>query len=94
MMLYQEIIFLQYNAKCKWVVENVKPYYKPLIEPTNFVQRHMFWSNFEIPDTKIEQDKIRTAQIPDLQRLHGIDLSNYKIKDKRKLLRNCVHKEL
>jgi DNA (cytosine-5)-methyltransferase 1 len=54
----------------------------------------MFWSNFEIPDTKIEQDKIRTAQIPDLQRLHGIDLSNYKIKDKRKLLRNCVHKEL
>jgi DNA (cytosine-5)-methyltransferase 1 len=70
MILYEEILFLQYNAKCKWVVENVKPYYKPLIEPTAFIQRHMFWSNFNIGQIEIEQDKIRTAQIPDLQKLH------------------------
>ena len=94
MKLWQEIIFLQANAKCDWVVENVKPYYKPLIEPTKFLQRHMFWSNFDISEIEVEQDKIRTAQIPDLQRLHDIDLSGYKIKDKRQLLRNCVHKEL
>lgn len=94
MKLWQEIIFLQANCKGKYVVENVKPYYKPLIEPTAFIQRHMIWSNFEIPVIKIEQDKIRTAQIPDLQKLHKIDLSNYKIKDKRQLLRNCVHYKL
>ena len=94
MTLYEEIIFLQANAKCKWIVENVKPYYKPLIKETAFIQRHMFWSNFDILNTEIEQDKIRTAQIPDLQRLHWIDISDYKIKEKKQLLRNCVHKEL
>ena len=33
MKLYEEIIFLKHFFKGKWVVENVKPYYKPLIEP-------------------------------------------------------------
>jgi DNA (cytosine-5)-methyltransferase 1 len=94
MRLYQEILFLQANFKGKWVVENVKPYYKPLIEPTAFLQRHMFWSNFEIPDKDFKKDKIRTAQIPDLQRLHGFDLSDYKLKNKRQILRNCVLPEL
>jgi hypothetical protein len=72
----------------------VKPYYKSLINPTAILQRHYFWSNFEIPKIEIEQDKIRTAQIPDLQKLHKIDLSEIKIKDKRQLLRNCVHYKL
>jgi thiol-disulfide isomerase/thioredoxin len=31
MRLYQEIIFLNHWFKGKWVVENVKSYYKPLI---------------------------------------------------------------
>jgi DNA (cytosine-5)-methyltransferase 1 len=94
MRLYQEILFLQANFKGKWVVENVKPYYKPLIEPTKELQRHLFWSNFEIKDADFEQDKIRTAQIPDLQELHGFDLSGYKLKNKRQVLRNCVYPEL
>ena len=94
MRLYQEILFLQANFKGKWVVENVKPYYKPLIEPTAFIQRHMFWSNFEIPDKEFKKDKIRTAQIPQLQELHGFDLSGYKIKNKRQVLRNCVLPQL
>jgi DNA (cytosine-5)-methyltransferase 1 len=94
MKLYQEIIFLKHNAKCKWVIENVKPYYDYLIKPDVVLQRHPFWSNFKIEKKEFEQDKIRTAQIPDLQKLHGIDLSNYKVKDKRKLLRNCVYKDI
>lgn len=94
MKLWQEIIFLQANCKGKYVVENVKPYYKNLIPETAFIQRHMIWSNFDIPVIKIEQDKIRTAQIPDLQKLHKIDLSEVKVKDKRQLLRNCVHYKL
>ncbi len=95
MSLWQEIIFLQSHAKCLWVVENVCPYYPPLIEPTCKLQRHMFWSNFKIEGkTKFRQDKIRTAQIPDLQKLHGFDLSEFKLKNKRQILRNCVNAEL
>ena len=93
MKLYEEIIFLQYNFDKLWVVENVVPYYKPLIQATK-LQRHMFWSNFDIEDIKIETDKIRSAQIPELQKLHKVDLSQYKIKDKRKILRNCVQYKL
>lgn len=46
--LYQEIIFLQQYAKVPWVVENVVPYYQPLI-PGKKLGRHMFWSNFDFP---------------------------------------------
>lgn len=91
---YQEILFLKYNFKGKWLVENVKPYYKTLIEPTKELQRHLFWSNFDIKDTDFKKDKIRTAQIPDLQILHRFDLSAYKLKNKRQVLRNCVLPEL
>jgi len=94
MRLYQEILFLQANFKGKWVVENVKPYYKPLIEPTVNLQRHYFWSNFDISDKEFKKDKIRTAQIPQLSKLHGYDLSEYKLKNKRQVLRNCVYPEL
>lgn len=47
MKLYEEILFLQHNFKGKWVVENVVPYYEPLI-PATKLGRHLFWSNFEI----------------------------------------------
>lgn len=93
MILYEEILFLQYNAECKWVVENVKPYYKPLI-PGKLIQRHLFWSNFEIPDKKIETDNIRKVQIPELQKKYGFDLSANKLSNKRQVLRNCVEPKL
>lgn len=93
MTLYQEILFLKHHAKGLWVVENVKPYYEPLI-PGKLVQRHLFWSNFEITDIDMKKDVIRTAQIPDLQLHHGFDLSKYKIPNKRQVLRNCVYPEL
>lgn len=94
MKLYQEILFLQGNFDGKWVVENVKPYYEPLIKPTKILQRHLFWSNFEIADAEFKKDNIRTAQVPDLQKLYGYDLSKYKIENKRQILRNCVLPEL
>jgi len=103
MKLYEEIFFLQFFYKGKWVVENVKPYYKPLIEP-QYVGRHAFWSNFYITPIKMDyqigtmnrkaskssQRKaiIREAQIPELIDLHG--LKDFKIKNKRQILRNCV----
>ena len=104
MKLYEEIIFLQMHCKSKWVVENVKSYYKPLIKP-QIIGRHYFWANFDIKQKKIDyvdigtmnreaskgsQRKaiIREAQIPELIDLHG--LKDFKLKNKRQVLRNCV----
>lgn len=49
--LYEEIIFLKTYFKGKWVVENVVPYYEPMCNPVK-IGRHLYWSNFPIPDFK------------------------------------------
>lgn len=89
MALWQEIIFLKNYGK-NWIVENVKPYYESLIKPDFILQRHYFWSNKKIPEKKFETDLIRKSQIPQLQEKTGFDLSQYKLKNKRQVLRNCV----
>jgi DNA (cytosine-5)-methyltransferase 1 len=94
MKLYQEVLFLKHHFSGEWVVENVKPYYEPLISPDIVLQRHYFWSNITIPYKAFDKDNIRKAQIPDFERIYGYDLSKYKIKDKRQTLRNCVSPEL
>ena len=94
MRLYQEIIFLRHNFKGKWVVENVCPYYIPLIPARIKLQRHLFWLNFIILKLNIENENLRSAQIPQLQNIHGFDLSKYKLNNKRQILRNCVKPEL
>ena len=94
MSLWQEILLLQSHYQGNWVVENVKPYYEPLIKPTVELQRHLFWSNKPIEQAVFKSDSIRTSQIPDLQAHHQIDLTNYKISNKRQALRNCVENHL
>lgn len=94
MKLYQEIIFLQYNFKGKWVVENVNPYYTPLVRPSVELDRHLFWCNFDIEKAEFVRPKLRAAQIPQLQEAYGYDLSNYKLPNKRQVLRNCVLPEV
>ena len=105
MKLYEEIIFLKHFFKGKWVVENVKPYYEPLIKPQE-IGRHCFWSNFTISKIEVDYDIetmnrnaskssqrkaiIREAQIPELIDLHGLNDLNIKLKNKRQVLRNCV----
>ena len=37
---------------------------------------------------------IREAQIPELINLHGLDLMNVKLENKRQVLRNCVNPKL
>jgi len=94
MRLYQEILFLQANFKGTWIVENVKPYYPPLIKPTQELERHLFWSNVSIPHKKFQKDNIRKAQIPDLQKKYGFNLEKYQLSNKRQVLRNCVEPEI
>lgn len=93
MQLYQEIILLKNFSKGFWVVENVIPYYQPLIEPTAKIQRHLFWSNFLIDDfTKYDQ-RIH-SEIIGSSRVYGFSLDKYTGIDKIKCLRNCVFPEL
>lgn len=47
--LFEEILLLKYWFKGFWFVENVVPYYDILMNPKK-IGRHLFWSNFEIPD--------------------------------------------
>ena len=96
MKLYAEILFLQNYFKGKFVVENVKPFYKPLIRENKELHRHLFWSNIKIRDSSFQTAMLRKAQIPDLQEYHGIDLSSYDLSgvDKRQILRNMVNSDL
>ncbi len=94
MKLYQEIILLSTHFEGKYVVENVKPYYDVLIKPTVELQRHYFWSNYEIQQAEFKGENLRTAQIPDLEAIHGVDLSKYKLYNKRQVLRNCILPDL
>ena len=50
MKLYQEIILLDAWFKGKYCIENVIPYYKPLI-PAQQYNRNLFWANFKIQTT-------------------------------------------
>ena len=49
MKLYQEIIFLDTFFNGKYCVENVIPYYEPLI-PAKKRDRHLYWTNFNLPN--------------------------------------------
>lgn len=96
MRLYEEIIFLKHFCKVPWVVENVIPYYEPLIKPTVTIDRHYFWSNFDISPIDIERSY--TGRITDqpkevLSDQYGITLPEG-TKNQRKLLRNAVMPEV
>lgn len=94
MSLYQEIIFLKHYFAGKWVVENVKPFYKPLIPPTAILGRHLFWSNFYIKKIPTKEADINRGNRKEWSELHGFDLSNFKINSRKdQIYRNCVHPE-
>ena len=100
MTLYQEIIFLQHFYKGKWIVENVKPYYEPLIKPSVILGRHYAWSNFDISNFKEPNIKsfITSGTVAEAQKLKdwlGIQYEgNIYYKGNHcpgQVLRNCVH---
>ncbi|MHA1360888.1 MAG: DNA cytosine methyltransferase [Candidatus Helarchaeota archaeon] len=94
MALYEEILFLKYHFKNFWVIENVLPYYKPLI-PAQQIGRHLFWSNFWIRPMKCPNFTKVKDSVVKLQKYHGIDISSYKISRRKvMILRNCVYPPL
>lgn len=98
--LWQEIIFLKIYCKCDWVIENVIPYYKPLVAPDFKIQRHLFWSNKFILGAYFEPDNLEFATINDLQKNVGINLDAFHSEiqaaslRKSQILKNCVKPEL
>jgi DNA (cytosine-5)-methyltransferase 1 len=96
-MLYQEIIFLQHFAdkKTKWVVENVIPYYEPLIQ-ANQRGRHLYWSNFNIPNFQCRKIQIcqGIGEVNNLSEFHDYDFRKYKGEQRiNKIARNLVDYE-
>jgi len=92
MSLYQEIILLDRFFQGKWVVENVEPYYTPLI-PGKVVGRHLFWCNSNLSKMKIENDNINKGTMKEF-RSKTEDLSKYNLHNERQVLRNMVNPKL
>ena len=102
--LYGIILFLQNFYKGDWVVENVVPWYDPLIEPTLRVGRHLFWSNkplFGIEDVKRPTGFINKSNrqgADELKKWLGLDFDGYVYYKGNhcpaQTLRNCVHPKI
>jgi len=102
MKLYQEVIFLKHFFKGIWVVENVKPYYEPLIKPQS-IGRHYFWSNFEIKHFEISNiknfiNKCDSKGVEELKKWLGISYKGNIYYNGNhcpgQVLRNAVHPKL
>ncbi len=97
MSLYQEIILLKYFAlkKTKWIIENVIPYYNPLIIPSVKINRHYFWCNFFIGNKNIKESRKHHGIVSGNEIIYGYNISKYNINySKRKILRNMVNPEI
>jgi len=100
MMLYQEIIFLKHHFEGKYCIENVIPYYEPLIIGQKR-GRHLYWTNFLLPNDidRKESKGIIGGQVNDefkkLCEFHEYDFNKYKGKQSKiKMARNLVDFEV
>jgi DNA (cytosine-5)-methyltransferase 1 len=96
MKLYQEILLLQHQFKGKYCVENVIPYYEPLI-PAKKRGRHLYWTNFNIPNTLSKRKCNFMEGKNEVQKwceFHDYDFYTYKGKQPmNKIARNLVDYE-
>lgn len=96
MKLYEEIIFLDNHFEGKYCVENVIPYYEPLI-PAQKRGRHLYWTNFNLPNDLKERklDGILCTMIDEHKKLEAFhDLKiNANLGGYRDVLRNLVDYE-
>ena len=96
MNLYGEIIFLDNYFKGKYCIENVIPFYEPLI-PGKKRHRHLYWSNFNLPNTLSERKSPDWSRIKNeseaWNKFHDYDFSKYKGNRYREVGRNLVDYE-
>ena len=96
MELYQQIIMLSNNwYKGRWVVENVIPYYNPLVPPSVEIDRHLFWTNFQVGKIDTIKEKSIAEQTGTNGRF-GFNLKGVRADgiNKRQCLRNLVNPEV
>jgi DNA (cytosine-5)-methyltransferase 1 len=78
--LYEEILFLEHYFSGKYVVENVIPYYTPLI-PAQKRDRHLYWCNFNLPNKLSDRSLKIVEKGKEMDRLikfHEYDFTKYK----------------
>jgi len=94
--LYEEIIFLQHYFKGKYCVENVTPFYEPLI-PAKKRGRHLYWTNFNLPNNLNERKVSIMESNNEVQKwceFHDYNFRKYKGKQSvKKMARNLVDYE-
>ena len=96
MKLYEEIIFLEHHFKGQYVVENVIPYYEPLMNPKKR-GRHLYWTNFNLP-SDLNDRRFAISQtnneLSELCKFHGYNFKKYNgNQNKVKVGRNLVDYE-
>ena len=95
-MLYEEIIFLMHYFDGKYCVENVVPFYEPLI-PAKKRGRHLYWTNFNLPNKLSNKEygkNLSNMKIKELSKYHDYDFTKYNGKQLRlKMARNLVDYE-
>lgn len=97
MTLYQEIILLQKFYDGKFLIENVNPYYEPLISSEKR-GRHLYWCNFKLPsiissrfDVAVERGR---NELKNLCEFHDYNFRKYKGDQPiNKIARNLVDYE-
>jgi len=92
MKLYEEILLLEHFFKGKYCIENVIPFYEPLIAAKKR-GRHLYWTNFNLPNNLGERKakNFINSKVNDLSSFHNYDFTKYKGKQRTdKIARNLV----
>lgn len=96
MKLYQEIILLKHFFKGKYCIENVIPFYEPLIAAKKR-GRHLYWTNFSLPNDLGERkitEGLLTNNMETLCEFHNYNFKKYKGNQRvDKIARNLVDYE-
>jgi len=94
--LYEEVLFLENYFDGKYCVENVIPYYEPLISAKKR-GRHLYWTNFNLPtDLKERESGIMESrnEVDKWCKFHNYDFRKYKGNQSvQKMARNLVDYE-
>ena len=94
--LYEEILFLENYFDGKYCVENVIPYYEPLINGKK-IGRHLYWTNFNLPNDLNERKHSIMESENETNKwceFHDYDFRKYKGEQSvQKMARNLVDYE-